>query len=209
MKLLACLGVVFCVLFFPVSGLPTQERGRLEIVELDGGSVVTTLSPTIKVNDGSTLRRRTVALNDPTCPIQLRGGAVSTFYRAARISGHYEFESLGLMTALEDVRAFEIRYVLVDVFGAHLRTLSFVRVLDLESGKTVAVEPGQWRASENDVTRYFASVAFVAQVRRASGIVWKADYQEILREIGRFQFSVREGDLAPAPERAEVGARTI
>ena len=42
---------------------------KLDLQIADGGSMVTQLSGSIAVNKGSTLRRRWVILNDPTCPV--------------------------------------------------------------------------------------------------------------------------------------------
>lgn len=159
----------------------------------DGGSVVVAgdrYGDGSGANQGSTLRRSWVTLDDTTCPLAIVGTGVSI-----RQSNKW-FGIAGRVRPREAVSAFEIRFVLLDVFGEHLTSLSKTEIKDLDAGKEVILSQmrshgrsvgADWRANWQDVREHLTVVSFVAHVRTQEGVVWQYDEKAIaerLRELG-------------------------
>jgi hypothetical protein len=158
-----------------------------------GGSVVTELSPSIKVNDGSSLQRGWITINDPASPVTLtRTGANTRYFSSG--GGYYSYVAQGQMTTKAAVSAYNIRFALFDVFGNHMGNLSNLEVRDLRSGETVDLD-GRWRVSEHDVSRLYTVVSFVSHVRTADGRVWRYSPAAIVETLHTIQFEIAPGVL--------------
>jgi hypothetical protein len=173
-------------LVLSVSPVAQIRAQGIQATNLDGGTVVTELGFNIKVNEKSALRRTWTVLNDPSCPIQLSDAGIKTLYR-----DHYIFNATGSAKTSKPVQAFEIRYLLYDVFGEHLRTLSSTEVTDLPADFSFQLgKSGTWRAWETDVSQLLTVVAFVAQFRGEDGKIWRYNQKAIGDELGRIQLKV-------------------
>ena len=94
------------------------------------------------------------------------------------------------------ISAFEVRFILLDMFGGRLTTLSKTEIKDLDVDDEVILSEmrshrrragADWEASWHDVRELLTVVGFVAQVRTREGVVWRYDEQAIaerLRELG-------------------------
>ncbi len=158
----------------------------IQTTNLDGGSVVTDLGDDIKINKGSSLHRTWTVLNDPSCPIQLSDAGIQTLYEY-RLG--YDFRATGSAKTSKAVQAFEIRYLLYDVFGGHIRTLSSTEIKDLPSGATHRLVQS-WHPVEGEVSQLLNVVAFVAQVRGEDGRIWRFNQKAVADELGRIQLKV-------------------
>lgn len=180
----------------PTTGLIVQE--------MDGGSVITDLGYNIQVNKGSTLRRSWFVVNDPASPLRLQGAGIRPIYKSggSYSSGEYNYVAVGFAQPQEDIRAFEIRFLLFDVWGQHMQTLSSTEVTDLAAGSSVDLsKAGQWRAwSENDVSELLTVVAYVSAARTRAGI-WRADPKALLREVEKIKVRLTEQQLEPEKRR--------
>ena len=151
------------------------------------------------VNEGSTLRRSWITLDDADSPLALTGAGVSVGGRPAN-------RSLGVVGRIRPrvpVSAFEVRFFLLDVFGHHFRSLSKIEVKDLDVGDEVALSEmrprwrrvgADWEASSHDVRALLTVISFVARVRTREGVVWRCDEDAIsenLRELGLFAGELR------------------
>jgi hypothetical protein len=175
-------------------------RRLLQVEELSGGSMVTDLGYGIQLNKGSSLQRRWFVINDPSCPVQLSGAGISTVYQSSSIGGDYKYKATGSATAGETVTAFEVRYLLFDVWGEHTRTLSDTQVSDL--GAQIALkDTGSWAAWENDVSEVFTVVSFVARTRRPDGTVWQYDAASLLQQVEKIKVTLTEKELAPERDK--------
>jgi hypothetical protein len=170
----------------------------LEVEELDGGTVVTKLSNRIQVNEGSSLHRKWFVLNDSTCPMRLLGAGITTVYKAGSdySIGEYQYQAEGSVRPSVPVQAYEIRFVLLDVFGSHMRTLSLSRISDVRESDLLGPQ-GHWRAWENDVSELLTVVAYVANVRLTDGSVWTFDPRAVLAQLEKIKAKVTEQQLAP------------
>jgi hypothetical protein len=172
----------------------------LQVEELKGGSVVTNLGYGIQVNKGSSLQRRWFVINDPSCPVRLSGAGINTVYVSSNIGGDYEYKATGLASTSETVTAFQVRYLLFDIWGEHAQTLSGTEVSDLR-GQVALRDTGSWAAWENDVSKIFTVVSFVARVRRPDGTVWEYDTSSLLQQVEKIQVTLTEKELTPEREK--------
>lgn len=158
----------------------TAYAGEVSVTSTDGGSNVTVLSGSIKVNSGSTLRKTFYILNEDGSPITLQDLGVETRYD----DRSYEFYPKGKISANEDVQAFWVSFILFDVYGDRVESLAYSEVEDLAQGANHAFSKyAAWRASENDVEAYLTSVAYVRKARRKNGTVWTADMNAIVEKL--------------------------
>jgi hypothetical protein len=163
-----------------------------------GGPVLTDLGYGIQVNKGSTLQRSFVVINDPASPVTLRGAGINTKYG----SEHYSFTPIGSATASEAIVAFDVRYVLYDMYGYPTKTLAGSHVTDIAANTSFNLEnTGSWYAMESDVSDYLTVGVFVANVRTAAGKVWRFNEKSVSRELSKLNLKVSEGSLEPTKEK--------
>nr|WP_294989507.1 hypothetical protein [uncultured Sediminibacterium sp.] len=165
----------------------SSAQSQLTIIKKDGGSVVTKLGFGIKVNDGSSLNREWININDATCPIQISEVGINTGYSG----GSYVFKSTGQLNVKEDITAFELYHVLYDVFGEHFKTLSQKEIIDINSSFDIS-KKGTWYANENEVSEYLICVTYVANVRKKDGSVWRYNYNGVKEQLNALKIAFEE-----------------
>jgi hypothetical protein len=175
----------------------TAMGQELKTEVVDGGPAVTDLGYNVQVNKGSTLHRSFAIINDPSAPIQLAGTGVNTRYGRDR----YSFVPVGTVSPSEALTAFEVRFVLYDVFGNRLKTLSAMHVTDMPGGSSIGIaDIGSWYAFEAEVSELLTVAAFVANVRTASGKVWRANEKKVTEELEKLNLKVTSGTLEPTKD---------
>lgn len=180
-------------------GQQAYSQAPFETRSLDGGPITTDLGYNIIINKGSTLRREWIVVNDPACPLALGDVGIVTEYGGR----DYRYRATGSAVAKEPLKALEVRFLLLDVWGAHMKTLSGIEVADLATQATFDLAGNfSWRAWENDVTELHTSVAFVAHVRTGDGRVWAANLDAISRELGKFRGKLGKDVLTPEKEKS-------
>lgn len=185
--------IPICLLFCSLS------NAQLTTSKVNGGTVVTKLSSNIKVNDGSTLTREWIVINDEKCPIQLKDVGINSVY----ISGDgYQFKVIGTLNTLEPIAAYEIHHVLYDVFGGHLTSLNSIDIKDINGPIDLSQSRGNWNPSENEVSEYLSCVSYVAAVRTSNGVIWRFKPELIKQELSKIQIAYEEG-YSPSPEKKE------
>jgi hypothetical protein len=176
--------------------LPALVSAQTPVTRASGGSIKTELGMGITVNKGSTLEREWITVHQ-ALPADLVGTTgVRTVYKSGRVSGEYNYEAELTLEAKEPLSAFTVHYLLFDVWGRHVRTLALTEVTDADPGnKTFS---GTWRAwSENDVSTYYASIAYLARLRTKAGRVIAADTTPVLAEARKFTTKLSAEDLEP------------
>lgn len=181
---------------------PMLSKNLITLDKSDGGSIVTVLMRGIAVNKNSTLTRRWFTLNDNSCPILLEGAGVKSAYTSERYSGSYSFTPSGVARARKAVRATRIVFAIFDVWGDHMRNLALSKMQDIPDGGNVPFE-GAWYASENDVSEYYTSAAFVDRVMLADGTIWRSDRKAISSKLSDVQIHVSEAGLEKEPPPKE------
>lgn len=172
-------------------GNATAQAQGIQVTNLDGGSVTIGI---IDLNKGSSLRRWWVVLNDPSCPIQLENAGIETTYNER--FHNCEFRATGSAKASKAVRAFEVRFVLYDVFGDYMTTLAATEVTDLASGATYSFRDVSWNAPMSHASQLLKVVAFVARVRTEDSTIWRFDAKVISDELARIRLKAT-GVLEP------------
>ena len=169
----------------------------IKVTTADGGSVITELGYDIKINKNSTLRRAWVVLNDPGCPVQLINAGINTRYG----DREYNYIPTGSAKVSAAISAMEIRYILYDIFGDHLKTLSGTEVSNAAVNAEISLkEMGRWRAWENEISELLTVVVFVAQVRTVDGKIWRYQDKPISEELNKIRLKVTTGVLEPTKE---------
>ncbi|MCY3930488.1 MAG: hypothetical protein OXH70_02095 [Acidobacteria bacterium] len=171
----------------------------------DGGSIQTKLGFGIVLNKSSSLRRVWVTVHDPErMRVELDGDesgntGVRTIYKpgdSRYARGEYQYAvTASIRPVTEPISAVEVRYIVFDVWGNRIKTLSATEIVDLGPGGKQIFE-WNWRLfSENEASEYYASLGYVAQVRTASGVVLRANTDYILDRAREFSSEITETDL--------------
>ena len=162
---------------------------QITVSKTPGSSVMTKLGYGITVNKGSSLIREKYTLNDGSCTIQLDNVGIETSY-----SDKYSFNAVGNLTTKEPIVAYEIHYILYDVFGNHMKTLSNTEITDIESTQNFP-KSASWYATENNVSQYYICVSYVANVRTKNGQIWRCDLKSIKEQLTKLKIEFEDGYL--------------
>lgn len=123
----------------------------------------------ISINEGSSLMRESILLNDSTCPIQLNAFATKVVYE----DRWFRYKSTMMAEAKAEIHAFKVVTVHYDIFGQHIRNYANTDVKDYAKGAFKSTP--EWRASESEITTMLTTVTFVSRVRYADGTQWVYD----------------------------------
>ncbi len=165
----------------------------LQVHEEDGGSVLVRTANG-SLNQGSSLKRRWLAIDDLSSPARLtRIGLFARFDEKEQMQFLAPF---GTVSPAQMITAVEVRYLLFDVWGQRLRTLTLTRLADSSTNVDLR-ESTAWPAPESEVAQLVTVVAFAARVRTAQGQVWTYDPEKMLQEIQSLGLSVTTVDLTP------------
>lgn len=167
----------------PVAAATEGADAKVRTTKIDGGSVQVRLqfSDNILLNEESTLRREWVAVHDDELPVDLEGtpGVLTVPGFSASGARRYLYESSYTIKVTEPVVAVEVRFILFDVWGERTRVLSATDVRDFAVG--VYELDGTWSLfSTNEASEHYASIAYVATVRTATGEVYRADSAAVI-----------------------------
>jgi hypothetical protein len=145
----------------------------------------------ILVNEGSSLVREWVLVNDERLPVALSEFSGAEIHLADR---NWRYQIDYKIDVTEPIAAIEVRFIPFDVWGEKGTTLSMTEIKDYTSGSYSM--DGVWRiSSENEATEHFAMVAYIAQVKLASGAVLRANTEDVVAEAQRFSQDFTSGDL--------------
>jgi hypothetical protein len=151
-----------------------------------------------KINEGSSLTREWIVLNDSECPVQLANSVgINTVYRDRSI----RFTPTGNIKASQPITAYQILHVLYDVFGEHIKTLSNVDIKDINGDKSLN-DKGSWYATDNQISEYSRCVSFVSKVKTSEGIIWNYNPVAIMTELAKVEIKYKE-EYHPSNEKEE------
>ncbi len=155
------------------------------------------------LNEKSTLTRMHYVIDVPGIPVRLTEVAgINTAYADRRYSWESNKDDV---IASEAVTAVEVRFLLIDVFGDRLATLSATEVADIAAGASLYPN-WRWNVrfdSEADAKSMHTSFGWVAQVRKADGTVVKANEAQIVQAIKPHLPTVTAADLSAKPASEE------
>lgn len=177
---------------------PSGAPVSITVDRSEGPDVTVSLGYGIVLNKESTLRREWFVVRDAQAPAFIEGpaGIRVVFKDGDRGSrGEFQYTSSYRLAAREPITAFEVRAVVIDVFGRTVKTLSSTEVVPVTGGRDFR---SAWRIfSENEASEAFASVMYVAQVRTAAGRVYVADRAAIFDQVRKVASRLTEADLEP------------
>lgn len=178
----------------------TSRNDSPIILRESGGSVQTELSRTIRLNKDSTLEREFITVIDKSLPAELTSCVgVTTIYKpgADYIAGQYMYAAKCDVKAFEDIRAFEIRFLMFNIWGRHVQTLTAAEIADVSAG-TIRQCKSEWNLfSENEACEHYASIAYLATIRTATGQVYDADSEIVIAEAKQFSAKFTATNLEP------------
>lgn len=142
----------------------------------------------IRINDGSTLTRESILFNDPTCPVSVKSHSTKIIYK----DRGFRFSGVTAIEARSPIVAVQVRTILYDVFGQHMKILANTESKDLSPGPSKL--EAEWRAYEDDVTRLLTTVTYVARVRHADGTQWIFDKDNLQLALKSLNLEHKIGD---------------
>ena len=174
--------------------------GTTTITRADGGSITTPVSYGKALAEDSSLKREWIAAHDSTMPVDVIGTpGVTTVYESKQYGGNYLYTAEIHLTIKQPIRAIEIRFLIFDVWGNHVRTLSLDSVADLAPG--VKSLSGEWAVySEHEVAAHYASIGYVARARLEDGRIIETPQDVIVAEARRFAKKFTPEQLEPKPQ---------
>lgn len=191
----------------PVSEKSSERPNTVVVIRADGGNIKTNLGYGIILNEKSGLKREWITAQDTLIPARLATTGIKTVYASrSSYSSGYEYRADVSIHALEPLSAIEVRFVLFDIWGEFLKTLSLTEVQDVPAGATVKFDPSWNLYSENEASEIYASIAYVARVRTQSGKIFEANYDPIVAEARKFsdRFTPEQLDPYRRPPRDSV-----
>lgn len=193
---------------FGIDPAATDKPSNASATRVSGGRITTELGFGFAVAKDSTLEREWIAVHEPSLPAGFEGTpGVTTVYVRREYTGDYRYKADFTINAREALRAIQVQFLTFDIWGEHVRTLSFEEVSDIAAGAK-RVFNGVWNVfSENDVEKHYASIAYIARVRLADGRVVDAPTAKVVEEARKFSEKFTAAQLEPkAPPTAPVGS---
>ena len=126
----------------------------------------------IPSNEKSSLRREAIIFNDLSCPLLITSNSLSLNYDEGM-----QVHAKTALQILKPTVAVQIRIVVFDYFGQHMKTLSNSFAEDLSEGKTVT--EGVWRMFENEADEMLSSFSYVARARLPDGKQWVCNEDKV------------------------------
>lgn len=164
-----------------LTGLAVLAHAEIQTTVEDGGTVVTPVDDQFEIenlNEGSSLRRSWVTLNDTTSPIAITKATFSVVGR----SGDFSLRATGQMKPSVPVSAFEIHLLLFNVFGSPLKGASATEIRDHDAGDSVPLS-GTWDLTWAQAQELLTAVVYIASVRTQTGVVWQHRKEEIAQSV--------------------------
>jgi hypothetical protein len=174
--------------------------GSIIVTRDPGGPMKLELGLGISLNKNSNLQREFIAIHDSSLPFEIIGTpGIATLFDRDNRGGSYKYAATVTVKAKEPITAFEIRFIVFDVWGSHVRTLSMSEIADVPAGE-VRAYPARWELyRENEAGEHYASIAYVARVRTANSKVVDSDLATIIAEARKFTKKFTAEDLQPRP----------
>jgi hypothetical protein len=146
----------------------------------------------VEFNKGSSLQRESVLFNDPSCPVQLAKNAMAFNYA----DRHFTIVSTTNLTFGQPIMALEVRHILFDVLGRHMRNLANLEARDFSAGPTSL--DGTWNLyNDNATSELLTTVTYVARARLADGSQWVFNSDNLTLALGTLNLEKKIDDDKP------------
>ncbi|HSG05631.1 MAG TPA: hypothetical protein VLB09_04450, partial [Nitrospiria bacterium] len=167
---------------------------ELQVEMREGGSVATNLEFGSALNNTSSLKRKLITLNDTSSPARLSDPGIRTRHRDET----FFFEPIGWVNPTRPVSAVNVRFVLYDMFGNHLQTLSGTIVEDFGPETSFDLSRlGFWTTGEREARDLLTIVTFVAHVRTQGETVWTYSPEAVVNRLNSLRLKTNRDMLDP------------
>jgi hypothetical protein len=179
----------FVSVTFLICSLMTNDAftADYEVTRNDDGPFSLSISG-IAVNEGSTLQRESILFNANKSPAKLTSHKMEITYK----DRGFRFTAATNMTLTKKVQAIQVRTILYDVFGQHMKNLANTEVKDFEAAE--ASIQGEWRAYESEVTEFLTAVTYVARIRFDDGTQWVFNQDDLHLALLALKLEKKIGD---------------
>jgi hypothetical protein len=193
-------------------GVPVSKGAApqsVTVTRADGGSITTQLGYGIALSKFSTLRREWIAVHDALMPADLTATpGIATVYISKEYGGEYRYRTQFSVATRAGLRAIKFTFLTFDVWGNHVRTLTYEEVADIPVTAGRPLTSDWLLYSENEAEKHYASIGYVSQVRLADGRVISANEDPIIAEAKKFAGKFTRADLEPENQRTPQPATT-
>lgn len=185
--------ILLAIPFISLVSLSASAQ-ELKIEMREGGSVATDLEFGSALNNTSSLKRKLITINDPSSPVRLSDPVIKTGHQGEA----FFFEPTGWVNPTRPVSAVDIRFILYDMFGKHLETLSGIVVEDFGPETSFDLSRlGPWKSEELKARNLLTIVTFVAHVRTQGETVWTYSPDAIISRLNSLHLITRREMLNP------------
>ena len=177
------------------SGLAAGLLGQTvssETIKLEGSPLAFDIGYGIIVNEGSSLQREALIVQDKRLPVRIVGFEVETALEERNWEYQIEY-SVELDAAIS---AIELRFIPFDIWGDKETPLSATTIEDINEGSWSG--DGKWRLSETDAVQHYAMIGYVAQIKTATGKIIKANPDLVVDAAKDFSDDFSKSDLLVA-----------
>ncbi len=195
MRSLMAVAVLFLV--FPSAFAQQKSDSSLQVHEDEGGTVAVRTASGF-LNQDSSLKRTFYSIDDASGPAAIEHAGV--FPRLDEKEKVDYLLPFGTVSPKEAISAVEVRYVLFDVWGERIRTLSSTRLVDSSTHVDFRAS-NRWMALDSEVGQLVTVVSFVARVRTAEGSLWTFDPNRMASRMESLGLNVAPPDLTPDEQR--------
>ena len=122
------------------------------------------------------------------------------FPRFDEKEGTHYLVPIGVVSPKQAISAVEVRYMLFDIWGDHIRTLSVTRIVDSATHIDFR-EHDRFPELESEASRMFTVVAFVSRVRTSDARVWSFNREQLIPQIEALDLTLVPDDLIPDEQR--------
>lgn len=166
-----------------------------EVVRGTGDPMSFEIGYGIQVNEGSSLLREWVIVNDDSFPV-----TISNFTSSTQVGDrNWQYQIGYEIDVKSNIQAVEVRFIPFNIWGDEDRALTTTEISDIDSGKHRF--DAVWRIlSETDAIEHYAMLAYVAQVKLSSGEIIQFNPNAVVEEAQRFSANFSSGDLSTEDE---------
>ncbi len=155
----------------------------------------TEIKAEVKFNDGSTLIRENIFLNDPACPAKIlshtkRYGNETRFYCTSDYDCTYSASTS--LYVENPIVAIDVRTRIYDVFGQYAITLAHREIQDFSTGQFEI--DGAWDADYSLVDEMMTTVTYIGRVRLSDGTQWIYNTEKLASALSTLYLEQKFGE---------------
>ena len=173
-------------------------KGNITIDRFIGTPMHVISNSGVELNKGSTLNRDAFVIRDSSAPLILVGEPTpKVIYKPGdRYStSQYNYSIQFFVKPEEPIVAFELKSIVINIFGQFITTLVSIRVTDITDKWEGNSEWQIW--PENNAYEAFTFITYINKVRTASGKFYEIDQKAVLAQAAKVANKLTEADLEP------------